>query len=291
MNHDKYDPFAVPEGYDPNAAVLPPAETPSFWTRLSGSSWANALAFLLALAAAMAVIYLPRYLNPPQADKFVTVGFPFPVFQLEALSDDAQLKDFTSFQLTDKVSLLTLWGPWNPQSVNEMERLKPIVKNYSSDPRFQFVSVAYTDNQIVGPQAQKTDDGKALLETYPQSSADKKVFREKVAKTLASLEISDKNTYWDPEGMLANAFYLSQPAGKQQFCLPLTILIDQQKTIRAVWLGFEPGLETQIAHQLENCMKNAASATDMKPKQTFALPPPRADSFASPVPELNIQNQ
>lgn len=267
MNNEKYDPFAVPENYDPHEKFDRPVPELSFWAKLSASPWANALMFLLAIGAATAVIYLPRYLNPPQADKFETVGFPFPVFQVEALFDGMEPKDFTSFQLVDRVTLLTFWGPWNPQSVKQQQALIPIVKRFADDSRFQLLSVAYPENQIVGPQSQRTDEGKSLLELYPQSSLEKKIFRDKTNLLLQSLDITNKNVYWDPEGMLANAFYLSQPAGKQQFCIPMAIIVDQQKTIRAVWLGYDSGVETQIANQLEACLKDAR-----------AIPVPRVSS-------------
>lgn len=247
----QYDPFAVPDNYDPNGAEMQqqeeqelPSEEP--WYK-KNPAMMNFVALVIAIVAVGLFVYLPQALHRSTGSDYPTIGFPSPVFQVEPLSDNDNLKPFTSFNLVDKTTLINIWGPWCGPCHQEAPHMNSLSKELSKNPKFQFVSIAYPPDLVEGIEQERTIDGKFILKINKDIKEQKYMFRKMAVDTAVSAGFSGKEIYWDPNGNLANALYQSFPAGKQRgIAFPTTILIDNQKIIRAVWVGYTPGLEKQI---------------------------------------------
>ena len=256
-NNSQYDPFAVPEGYDPNATeqqqqTLPPEEP--WYKRNPGMM--NFVALTIAIIAAGLFVYLPHYLNRTKGADYPTIGFPAPVFQVEPLSDNAELKPFTSFNLVGKTTLLNIWGPWCGPCRQELPHMFALNKELSKNPNFQYISVAYPPDLANGFEGERTVDGKLVLKINPDIKEQKDMFQKMAVDAAAAAGFSGKEIYWDPDGILANALFQSFPAGRQTvLAFPTTILIDNQQIIRAVWVGYTPGLEKQIEAKVQEQLK------------------------------------
>ena len=252
----QYDPFAVPEGYDPNAAeqqqTLPPPEP---WYKRNPAMM-NFVALTIAIIAAGLFVYLPHYLNRTKGADYPTIGFPAPVFQIEPLSDNAELKPFTSFNLVGKTTLLNIWGPWCGPCRQELPHMFALSSALSKNPNFQYISVAYPPDLANGFEDERTVDGKLVLKINPDIKEQKDMFQKMAVDAAATAGFSGKEIYWDPNGILANALFQSFPAGKQRgIAFPTTILFDSNKVIRAVWVGYTPGLEKQIEAKVQEQLK------------------------------------
>ncbi len=255
-DNSQYDPFAVPEGYDPNAAeqhqqTLPPEEP---WYK-KNPAMMNFVALTIAIIAAGLFVYLPHYLHRSKGADYPTIGFPSPVFQVEPLSDNAELKPFTSFNLVGKTTLLNIWGPWCGPCRQELPHMFVINKELSKNPNFQFISVAYPPDLASGFESERTVDGKLVLKINSDVKEQKPLFQKMAVDAATSAGFSGKEIYWDPDGILANALFQSFPAGKQKgIAFPTTILFDNQKVIRAVWVGYTPGLEKQMEEKAQELL-------------------------------------
>ena len=87
----------------------------------------------------------------------------------------------------------------------------------------------------------------------------KDLFRKMSVDAATSAGFSGKEIYWDPDGILANALFQSFPEGKQRgIAFPTTILFDNQKVIRAVWVGYTPGLEKQIEEKTKELLNQTS---------------------------------
>ena len=255
-NNSQYDPFAVPEGYDPNATEQPqqtlPPEEP--WYKRNPAMM-NFVALTIAIIAAGLFVYLPHYLHRSKGADYPTIGFPSPVFQIEPLSDNADLKPFTSFNLVGKTTLLNIWGPWCGPCQQELPHLSALSKELSKNPNFQYISVAYPPDLANGFESERTVDGKLVLKINSNVKEQKALFQKMSVDAATSAGFSGKEIYWDPDGILANALFQSFPAGKQKgIAFPTTILFDNQKVIRAVWVGYTPGLEKQMEEKAQELL-------------------------------------
>ena len=253
----QYDPFAVPEGYDPNATEQPqqtlPPEEP--WYKRNPAMM-NFVALTIAIIASGLFVYLPHYLRRSTGADYPTIGFPAPVFQIEPLSDNAELKPFTSFNLVGKTTLLNIWGPWCGPCRQELPHMFALNKELSKNPNFQYVSVAYPPDLANGFEGERTVDGKLVLKINPDIKEQKDMFQKMAVDAATTAGFSGKEIYWDPDGILANALFQSFPAGKQRgIAFPTTILFDDQKVIRAVWVGYTPGIEKQVEAKTQELLK------------------------------------
>lgn len=253
----QYDPFAVPEGYDPNAAEQPqqtlPPEEP--WYKRNPAMM-NFVALTFAIIAAGLFVYLPHYLSRSTGADYPTIGFPAPVFQIEPLSDNETLKPFTSFNLVGKTTLLNIWGPWCGPCQQELPHMFALSSELSKNPNFQYISVAYPMDLANGFEEERTVDGKLVLKINPDIKEQKDMFQKMAVDAATTAGFSGKEIYWDPNGILANALFQSFPAGKQKgIAFPTTILFDSQKVIRAVWVGYTPGMEKQMEAKAQELLK------------------------------------
>ena len=262
-DNPQYDPFAVPEGYDPNGAekqqqeeqALPPEEP---WYK-KNPAMTNFVALVIAIIAVALFVYLPQVLHKSTGADYPTIGYPSPVFQIEPLSDNENLKPFTSYNLVGKTTLVNIWGPWCGSCLQEAPHLSAINKELSKNPNFQYISVAYPPDLASGFEKEKTVDGKFVLKINPDIKEQKELFQKMSVSAATSAGFSGKEIYWDPDGILANALFQSFPEGKQRgIAFPTTILFDNQKVIRAVWVGYTPGLEKQIEEKTKELLNQTS---------------------------------
>ncbi len=129
-------------------------------------------------------------------------------------------------------------------------------KELSKNPNFQYVSVAYPPDLANGFEGERTVDGKLVLKINPDIKEQKDMFQKMAVDAATTAGFSGKEIYWDPDGILANALFQSFPAGKQRgIAFPTTILFDDQKVIRAVWVGYTPGIEKQVEAKTQELLK------------------------------------
>lgn len=251
-----YDPFAVPPGYSPDAAesqIIDDAPRKPWNEKNPGL--ANLVVLIIAIVAAGLIVYLPKYLHRSNGTDYPTIGFPSPAFQIEPLSDSPEIAPFTSFQLVGKTTLVNIWGPWCGPCRQELPHFKPLTDKFSSNANFQFISIAYPHDLVSGRENELSSEGKYVLKINPQSINQKESFRVQAMDALKYAGFTGQNVYWDPNGVLANALFQSFPAGQQRaIAFPTTILFDQKKTIRAVWVGYTPGMEAQIAEKTQQVL-------------------------------------
>jgi thiol-disulfide isomerase/thioredoxin len=120
--------------------------------------------------------------------------------------------------LTGKVTLINFWGTWCPPCRAEFPHVVALWEELKDEPEFQLAAVSCL------PGLEKSRDD--LSDT---------------AKFLAK-QGTNMPTYWDPQGRTRIALDRVVPG----FGFPTTVLLDRQGTIRGVWSGYLPGMETDV---------------------------------------------
>lgn len=122
--------------------------------------------------------------------------------------------------LKGRVVLLNLWGTWCPPCRRELPQMAELQKRYAGQKAFLLLAVSC-------PPTGRGDDVESL--------------REETAGLLEQLDL-DLPTYYDPHSTTQN--YLGGLINSRNF--PTTLLLDRGGVIRAVWVGYRPGLETEM---------------------------------------------
>jgi cytochrome c biogenesis protein CcmG/thiol:disulfide interchange protein DsbE len=186
---------------------------------------------LLALFATLAVVSLIVVLvklNTPQRDptKEPAVGKRPERFEVTPLEGDGE--SLTLANLQGKVVLINFWGPWCPPCRAEFPELMELREGLVKEPRFQFVSVTAMPGEDEG-------DLVTMTKTYLQSQKyDLPIYRD--TQFTAREEIRRLNQNDD-------------------FAFPTTVLLDPQGVIRAVWIGYKPGVGEEMRGQIENLLR------------------------------------
>jgi thiol-disulfide isomerase/thioredoxin len=155
----------------------------------------------------------------PRGDEHPAVGQRLTRLSLEPLTGDAP--PLSLGDLPGRVTLINLWGTWCQPCVMEFPHLKEIVRHFGAHDDFRFVSVSYG-----------SDDKDAL-------AAETRRFLQQ--------QQAEFPTYADPGERTRRR--LIDVAGQIGF--PTTVLIGRDGTIRAMWLGYGPGLERQMRELVE----------------------------------------
>lgn len=121
--------------------------------------------------------------------------------------------------LEGKVVLLNFWGTWCPPCRQEFPHLADLARRYQNRPEFRFLSVSCGS----GDQEDEED-----LRNETQS------FLQKQGVDLP--------TYHDPGAVTRRS--VDAAAGFQGY--PTTVLLDSGGVIRAMWVGYYPGVEKEI---------------------------------------------
>ena len=139
-------------------------------------------------------------------------------FRLLPLTGDSRPVSLDN--LKGRVVLLNFWGTWCPPCRRELPRMAELRKRYAGQKAFLLLAVSC-------PPAGWVDDVESL--------------REETAGLLEQLDL-DLPTYYDPYFTIQND--LSVLIDFRYF--PTTLLLGRGGVIRAVWVGYRPGLETEM---------------------------------------------
>ena len=158
-----------------------------------------------------------------RAEGHPAVGQRLPVLELEALTDGSQR--VTLADLSGKVVLLNFWGTWCPPCRAEIPELAELYHRMAGHPRFAMLPVS------CGPAG-------AQAETLEE-------LKEHTLAFLSSKQLA-LPAYADPGGTTRAAF--RQLGGRSVF--PTTVLLDGQGMVRAVWVGYAPGVMEEIERRV-----------------------------------------
>ena len=136
--------------------------------------------------------------------------------------------------LSEKITLLNFWGTWCPPCRQELPGLARLASRLADDPRFQLIAVSCGGG--------KRDD-------LDQLRSETKAF-------LASTRIV-LSSWADPTG--ATRLRFTEAFGFRAY--PTSYLIGPDQKILAIWTGYSPSVETQIAQSVARSLKQL-SQTD-----------------------------
>lgn len=180
----------------------------------------NPLPLFLLLVIAAALIYW-FYVRPgiaPSPEMRKGVGQPLTFVDLQPLTGDA--RSVATADLKNHVTLLNFWGTWCSYCRDELPPVADLAKRFAGHQAFQLLAVSC-------PAGGVPDDVKSL--------------EEETAELLKKLGLSIP-TYHDPNEATRRA--VDKLIDFQGF--PTTLLLDRAGVIRAIWVGYHPGLETEI---------------------------------------------
>ena len=136
--------------------------------------------------------------------------------------------------LSEKITLLNFWGTWCPPCRQELPGLARLASRLTDEPRFQLIAVSCGGG--------KRDD-------LDQLRSETKTF---LAATRIAL-----SPWADPTG--ATRLRFTEAFGFRAY--PTTYLIGSDQKILAIWTGYSPSVETEIAQSVARSLKQL-SQTD-----------------------------
>ena len=169
---------------------------------------------LVFVGIAVCVVAFILYIKLQRPSAAVAQGVKLELLDLEPLTAESgpiQHKD-----LLGKVTLLNFWGTWCPPCVIEFPHILALHERFKDQADFQLISVSSPG--------------------FPDVTAD--ALRAETAQFLAERNAM-LPTYHNPRHKPFIEAY------------PTTILADRQGIARAVWQGYEPGMEEQIQEAIE----------------------------------------
>jgi thiol-disulfide isomerase/thioredoxin len=175
----------------------------------------------LTLLAVLLVVYwmTPRERIAPNPEAHAGVGKPLSYLELQPLTGGGS--PVSRADLTGHVTLLNFWGTWCPPCRDELPHMGELSQRYTGQETFRLLAVSC-------PAAGNPDDLPSL--------------REETAALLKRLGL-DLPTYYDPQSETRVA--VDRLTGEENY-YPLTVLLDRRGVIRAVWVGYRPGAETEM---------------------------------------------
>jgi thiol-disulfide isomerase/thioredoxin len=179
------------------------------------------------LAVVMLVVWGVRQLSPPtDPTGLPAVGKRFDDLHFEPLIGDAQ--PITTDSLQGQVTLVNFWGPWCGPCRAEFPELMELRKDLQQNDKFRFVSVSCS-----------ADGNDAQLEAQ--------------TNTFLKQQGAKLPVHRDPKLVSANA--LAELNKDQGFAFPTTVLLDQQGTIRSLWIGYHPDIAKEMRKQIDALLK------------------------------------
>lgn len=148
------------------------------------------------------------------------VGRPLAPLNFQPLTGDAPAVSRES--LEGRVVLINFWGTWCSPCRVELPHMAALRERFAGRKAFQLLSVSYP------PFGQHHDVQSLSEETL--------ALQKRLGISLP--------TYYDPENQTYAA--LQQVLGLKGSAFPTTVLLDRQGILRAVWIGYRPGLETEM---------------------------------------------
>jgi len=187
------------------------------------------VAFLIILAAGWWLFksfLLPERILP-NPKLHAGVGERLTFLDLQPLTGN---KPSVSLQgLLGRVVLLNIWGTWCPPCRNELPHIAELRNRYAGHEDFRLLAVSY-------PAGGQTDDVESL--------------REETALLLKRLNL-DLPTYYDPHDLTLAS--VDQVIGFEGY--PTSVLLDRKGIVRAVWVGYLPGMETEVERSIGSVLE------------------------------------
>jgi cytochrome c biogenesis protein CcmG, thiol:disulfide interchange protein DsbE len=187
----------------------------------------------VAIVVAVATVYglLQRISQRamPKPDVHAGVGQPLSSIELRPLTGDAMPVSLAD--LKNHVTLLNFWGTWCPPCRDELPHIARLRQRFAGQEAFRLLAVSC-------PAGGQSNDVQSL--------------RENTAALLKQLNVR-LPTYHDPDG--GTEFAVRKLIADQHF--PTTILLDRRGTIRAVWVGYRPGVETEMERYISMVLEES----------------------------------
>jgi cytochrome c biogenesis protein CcmG, thiol:disulfide interchange protein DsbE len=171
------------------------------------------------LVVAVVVFWMtPREHISPNPERHAGVGEALAYLDLQPLTSGSPV---TRADLAGRVTLLNFWGTWRPPCRDELPHMAELRQRYGGQDAFRLLAVSC-------PAAGEPGDVQSL--------------REETEALLKRLQL-DLPTYYDPQSQTRAA--VDRLTGEENY-YPLTVLLDRHGVIRAVWVGYRPGAETEM---------------------------------------------
>lgn len=186
-------------------------------------AWVN----WVVLAVVIGLVYGVFHFRPfggPAPSRHALVGRPLPILELKGLvgtDETVTLRD-----LEGQVVLVSFWGPWSPDCMDQLSQLASVAEAYAKRDDFRLLAVA-----CMQPQAP---------EKFRQLKADTEKLLEELHLHLPVYADPAKGTRGGFEAMRASA---SVPT---RMVCPTTLLLDRKGFVRGVWEGWRPDFEEEI---------------------------------------------
>ncbi|MBT4157417.1 MAG: TlpA family protein disulfide reductase [Planctomycetaceae bacterium] len=134
----------------------------------------------------------------------------------------------TALMLTGKITLLNFWGTWCPPCRQELPGLARLASRLSGESRFQLIAVSCGGGARDDLDQLRSDTADFLMST--------------------GIKISP---WADPSG----ATRLNFTEAFDFRAYPTTYLIGPDRKVLAIWTGYSPSVETQIAQSVARSLK------------------------------------
>lgn len=188
------------------------------------------IGLLLGLMLLFRLIPLARI--APNPEEHAGVGKPLTHLALSPLTGGAKAVAWS--ELLGRVTLLNFWGTWCRPCRDELPHLAELRRRYAGREAFQLLAVSC-------PAGGMPDDVQSL--------------REQTAAMLKQFDL-DLPTYYDPQ--MATRAGVEQLTGATGY--PLSVLLDRRGIIRAVWVGYWPGVETEMERYVGDVLEEEKPA-------------------------------
>ncbi len=142
-----------------------------------------------------------------------------------------------SLTLSGKITLLNFWGTWCPPCRQELPGLARLASRLKDEPRFQLIAVS-----CGGGNRDDLDQLRSETEAF-----------------LASTRIA-LSPWADPTGDTRLRF--TKAFGFRAY--PTTYLIGSDQKILAIWTGYSPSVETQIAQSVARSLKQLPASDSLE---------------------------
>ena len=159
------------------------------------------------------------------------VGKSVPKISLVSLDTKDETLTFSG-----KITLLNFWGTWCPPCRQELPGLARIASRLIDEPRFQLIAVS-----CGGGKRDDLDQLRSETETF-----------------LASTRIA-LSPWADPTG--ATRLRFTEAFGFRAY--PTTYLIGPDQKILAIWTGYSPSMETEIAQSVARSLTQLPAAESL----------------------------
>ena len=184
---------------------------------------------VVTVVAAAAYWLVQRFfpLVMPEPTVHAGVGEPLSYLELSPLTGDAPPTSLADIK--NHVTLLNFWGTWCPPCRNELPHIAQLRQRFAGQEAFRLLAVSC-------PAGGQSNDVQSL--------------QEETAALLKRLEFR-LPTYYDPDG--GTEFSVRKLIAEQGY--PTTILLDRRGVIRAVWVGYRPGVETEMERYISQLLE------------------------------------